>query len=603
MDDDKKQASADIDEVENREDLKVRDDETPLVNNDQPIEVAPLDEKPATENPTPPKGNKLKRFLRTKKGKVITILLAIVIIAGVLFAIPASRYGILGTFIKREVKLYVVDNTTNKPVTEATVSVGSLTAKTDSSGKVDIKDVPVGEYPTKVTKKHYKDNNSTYTVPLFSASEEASVKLTATGRQVIVTVANLLTKQMLDEATVTVEGTSATTNDKGEATIVLPADKQTLKGTVKRDGYNDAAVEIKVTDQTDANQLTLTPSGKVYYLSKETGKINVMKANLDGTTPAVVVEATGNESDAETTLLSARDWKYMVLSAKRKSDVQNQLYLLDAKNDSLKTIDEGNVSFQLVGWSDHHFFYIVTRNDKKGWEDKRQALKSYNAETGKLSVIDETFGTGASYLNSEYETFSAPYIIEGKVLYAKSVNRTTGMPVTRKAGIYSLTMQNNQVQRLKEFEANNFANIDARLYEPQEIYYRIVADNNAVQYFEYEGGSIKSTTSSDERFYNVVYPTFLVSPNGQKTLWDESRNGKNAIFIGDKNSLNSEELTQQSDYATYGWYGDDYILLSKNKSELYIAAAKKPLDAPIKIANYHKATLNFAGYGYGYGGL
>lgn len=604
MDDDNKQEQTDVNEVENNEPTTTQEPDKPELTAEEPkVEPAPIDEKPVAENQHPPKNNWLKRFLRTKKGKVITTLLAIVVILGVLFAIPATRYGILGTFIKREAKLIVVDNTTGKPVTETTVNLGSLSAKTDTNGKVSLKDVPVGEYTTKITKKHYKDSELTYTVPIFTASTEASVKLTATGRQVTITVANIFTAQPLDKATLTVDGTSTTTNDKGEATIVLPADKTSLKGTLTRDGYNQADVEIKVTDQADMNRFTLTPSGKVYYLSKETGNIDVMKANLDGTVPAVVVKATGNESDTETALLAARDWKYMVLSAKRKSDVKNQLYLLDAKTDALKAIDEGDVSFQLVGWSDHRFLYIVTRNEKKDWEDKRQALKSYDADTGKLSVVDETFGAGTGYYNAEYEIFSAPYIVEGKVLYAKNVSRSASMPLTKKAAVYALTLQSGQVQRLKEFDSNNYASIDARLYEPQEVYYRVVTDDGAAQFYEYEGGNIKSVSNSDERFYNVVYPTFLVSPNGQKTLWHESRNGKNAIFIGDKNGLNSEELAQQSDYATYGWYGDDYILLSKDKSELYITAAKKPLGTPVKIANYHKATINFAGYGYGYGGL
>jgi hypothetical protein len=565
---------------------------------------APSEESGSTEKLQLHKDNWLKRFLRTKKGKITAIILGCVVVLGILFAVPFTRYEILGAFIKKDVKIIVVDNTTKKPVTEATIAIGGFTAKTAINGKVDIKDVPVGDYTAKVTKKHYKDDELPYSVPIFTMPEEKAVQLTATGRQVMVMVTNLITKQPLDKATLTVDGTAATTDGKGEATIVLPADKATLKGVLKRDGYNQADVEIKVTDQTDANKLTLTPGGKVYYLSKETGKINVMKANLDGTAAAVVVEATGNESDSETALLAARDWRYMVLSAKRKSDVKNQLYLIDSKSDSLKAVDEGNVSFQLIGWSDHKFFYIVTRDDKQAWEDKHQALKSYDADTGKLSVIDEAFGTGTSYETAEYETFSAPYIIEGKVLYAKGVNHgALAGALSHKAAIFAVNVQSEQVQRIKEFNLVSYASVDARLYEPQEVYYRVVADDTLAQYFEYEGGNIKSTSNDDDKFYNTTYPTFLISPSGQKTLWHESRNGKNAIFIGDKNGLNSEELAQQSEFATYGWHSDDYILVSKDKSELYVVAAKKPLEVPIKIANYHKATLSFAGYGYGYGGL
>ena len=145
--------------------------------------------------------------------------------------------------------------------------------------------------------------------------------------------------------------------------------------------------------------------------------------------------------------------------------------------------------------------------------------------------------------------------------------------------------------------------LQAKLYAPQEVYFRVQLDGSPVAYYEYESGSLKSVTNSDDKFYNTFYPTFLVSPDGQKTLWHEPRNGKNAIFVGDKNGKNSKELAVDSEYATYGWFTDKYILLSKNKSELYIAPVDQSIGEVTKIANYHKPVFSFAGYGYGYGGL
>ena len=57
-----------------------------------------------------------------------------------------------------------------------------------------------------------------------------------------------------------------------------------------------------------------------------------------------------------------------------------------------------------------------------------------------------------------------------------------------------------------------------------------------------------------------------------------------------------------SDYKTYGWYSDDYLLVSKNSSELYIMAKTGSKD-PIKISDYHNPALTYVGYGGGYGGL
>lgn len=549
---------------------------------------------------------RLKRFLKTKKGKVVAGLLALLLILGILMTVPFTRYAVLGIFIKKDAPIFVLDSVTKKPVTEATVSLGNFTAKTDNEGKVTLGDVPVGEYRLKITKSYYQDEEVALTLPIFGSMPETKIDMVATGRMVSVLLLDTISKKPLEKATLAAGDTSAVSDSTGVATIVLPADKETLKGEVKLDGYNTTEVEVKVTDQSDANKFSLTPVGVVYYLSKQTGKINVMKSNLDGSAASVVVEGTGTENDAETTLLAARDWQYLALSAKRKTTAAGQLYLVDTKTGSLKTIDEGNVAIELVGWSDHNFLYIITRNEKKIWEDKRQALKSYNADTGALTTIDETYGVGTNSYDAQYEVIYTPYIVEGKVLYAKPFFRelaTTFTPTDRKSSIMAATPSNGQKQVLKDFSSNKSASIQAKLYEPQEVYFRVALDGAPVAYYEYESGGLKSVTNTDDKFYNTFYPTFLVSPDGQKTLWHEPRNGKNAIFVGDKNGKNSKELAIDSEYSTYGWFTDKYILLSKNKSELYIAPVDQNIGEVVKIANYHKPIYGFAGYGYGYGGL
>lgn len=583
-----------------------REDAPPVVIPEEVEDTQATPMSSAVGSEQKPESGRFRRFLKTKKGKATVIVLTILLVLGILWLIPVTRYGILGTVIKKKAPVVVIDMTTKKPVTEAQVELGKLSAKTDSEGKLTLQDVPVGEYKLKVAKNYYTTVELPVTVPIFGDLAEVKVDLVATGRQVSVLLTDTITKKPLEKAMLTVGETSSVSDASGVVAIVLPADQEILKGQVKLEGYNPTEVEVKVTDQADANKFSLTPTGTVYYLSKQTGKINVMKSNLDGSGAVAVVEGTGTESDSETTLLSARDWQYMALLAKRKTTAAGQLYLIDAKTGNLKTIDEGNVAIELIGWSDHNFLYTVTRNEKKIWEDKRQALKSYNADTGALITVDETYGVGTNLYDAQYEIINSPYIVEGKVVYTKPLYReiyTILTPTDRKSSIVAATPANGQKQVLKEFSSNKSANLQARLYEPQEIYFRVELAGSPIEYFEYEGGALKSVTNTDDKFYNTFYPTFLVSPDGQKTLWHEPRNGKNAIFVGDKNGKNSKELAIDSEYTTYGWYTDKYILLAKNKSELYIVPADQSLGEVTKIANYHKPAFSFAGYGYGYGGL
>lgn len=553
------------------------------------------------------KSGRLKRFFSTKRGKAAGIVFAVVLIAAILLAIPTTRYGILGSFIKKDIHVMVMDSSTMKPVSQATVSVGDKNTKTDKNGEVTLSAMPVGHYALKIMKGYYKTSEVTYDVPILSEAKEAHVSLTATGRQVMVHVANKVTNAILAGATITVNDTSAVADDKGIATIVLPADKKTLKGTVSLDGYNQTAIEVKVTDQPDVNKAVLTPAGNVYYLSKQTGKINVMKSHLDGGDASVVVEGTGNENDNDTVLLAARDWNYMALSAKRDADEKKsgQLYLVDAKSDSLKIIDEGDASFQLVGWSDHKFIYIVTRNNANLWDGQTQRLKSYDADTGKITVVDEIAAAGSNLYDWQRESIQNPYILSGKIIYAKVWNQNYSNPTVsdKKSAIMSSNPDGTQKQRVKEFAMQHYMSIDAKLYEPQAIYFKVNIDSAPEStYYEYEDNSVKGVSNTDQKFYNTAYPTYLVSPTAQKTFWSESRDGKNSLFVGDKDGKDTTTLASQSEYTAYGWYGDKYVLLSKSDSELYIAAADKPFEQPLKITNFHKPAVRFPGYGYGYGG-
>jgi hypothetical protein len=121
-------------------------------------------------------------------------------------------------------------------------------------------------------------------------------------------------------------------------------------------------------------------------------------------------------------------------------------------------------------------------------------------------------------------------------------------------------------------------------------------------YYAYEGGKLTSTSSvDDQKFFGNAYPTYLVSPSDSHTFWAEARDGKNVLFVGDQDGKNSKQVAALSDYTAYGWYGDDYLLVSKNSSELYIMPIAG--GTPIKVTDYHKPVFDGRGYSYGYGGL
>ena len=142
------------------------------------------------------------------------------------------------------------------------------------------------------------------------------------------------------------------------------------------------------------------------------------------------------------------------------------------------------------------------------------------------------------------------------------------------------------------------------------MYLELVKNNDYdnPSYFKYLDGKAEASSDVTSGKFRSAFPTYLVSPSGSKTFWYDERNGKNTLFIGDKYGNKAEKIADRSVYRPYGWFGssDQYVLVSKDGSELYVAAIDKLSDekyTPLKISNYHKPRVDYFGYGYGYGGV
>lgn len=540
----------------------------------------------------------------TRKKIILLVTGALVLLIAVIMAIPAARYATLGTFIKRDVTIKLEDTKTKKPVSNVTVSLGDKSATTDAKGQATLRSVAVGSKKVKATKKYYKDLNADVLVPITGANPSFDMSIEATGRQVPIKVINKISKQPVEGAQISVDGTSSKTDKNGEAVVVLPADRAEIDATLSQGGYNDSSVKVSVIEQLDAkNTFAVTPSGKLFFLSKRSGSIDVLKSDLDGANVQTVLKGTGKEDEYGTVLLASRDWKYLALKARRDSD-KPKLYLIETSTGKLSVIDEGDADFDPVGWYNTHFVYTVFRSKVKNWEPKRYSLKSFNATSGSIAVLDEAAGEGDNDTKFANEYIGNVYILDNEIVYQKSWN--TGELYTlsgKNVVINSIRPDGGNKKTLKSFptEPGTYFG-SARLYKPQEVYYEVYQKYQR-SFWEYESNKFTEDKDlSGDEFYNKYYPTYLLSPSSKNTFWYEPRDGKNTLFVGDPNGEKGKEILNLSEFTPYGWMGEDYLLVSKKGSELFIIPRSNPTE-PMKITDYHKPSGSFYGYGYGYGGF
>lgn len=544
-------------------------------------------------------------FLERKKWTIPASVLVFILL---LAAIPFTRYSLAGLAIKHDLSIKVVDASANTPVSGALVSVGSISAQTDGTGKAVLHKVKPGNHRLLLTKKYYKDKQASVLAPILAQKSPPQIQMTATGRLVKINVVNAISKKTLSEVDIKVAGISAKTDKNGSATIVVPVGTAEQKAKLSLEGYNDADVSVKVSeDKIQENNFSMTPAGKIYFLSKLSGKIDVVKTNLDGTDRQTVLAGTGSEDDRGTVLLASRDWKYLALLSHRAGATAT-LYAIDTSNDNLSTIDEGNVSFNLVGWSDTTFVYYLTRTDTQQWQPHGQALKSYNAPTKQLLTLDQTGGLGTNSSDYAQETYGQVYQIGKSVVYEKQWNSAYSNPGVlneKTAGVYSIGAGGSNAQTLKTFNyaAGQTTYLSSVPYDAGQIYYSVV-EKGAQSYYIYDNGKVTGKDGIADKFNQYIQKpiTYLQSPSSDNTFWADPRDGKNTLFIGDQDGENGKQIAALSDYYTYGWYTDNYLLVSKNSSELYVMS-KDGSQPAIKITDYHKPAITFNGYGGGYGGL
>jgi hypothetical protein len=551
------------------------------------------------------KQSKLKRFFAAYwRKKKWTLPVTVLVILVALLAVPVTRYVLVGWFWQEKITVTVYDNQNHSRVTQATVKIDGQSVQTDSNGQAKIGSVHVGNRSLSIEKKYYKTANTNVTVDVFANGKNYDASLQATGRLNKITVTNRITGDAVESALIDAgEGNQARTDKTGSANVIIPADKQSLAVAITADAYNKISATIQ---QGKVNAQQLVPSGKMYFLSKASGKIDVVKTNYDGTDRQVVVAGTGQEDDNDTSLLASRDWKYLTLKTKREASKSAALYLISTSDGSMTVMDQGDASFSLVGWSGHKLLYTVNRNNIQYWQAKKAALKSINAENKQLATLDETAGTDDQY-NGAFESFSNFYILDNQITYVKRWSPMNSYSTSALSGkqtvITSIAPDGTNKKTLKAFPAEQQPIINAALYKPQEMYYSVNIGNAPAQFYELEGGNVKSIPNDDSAFTRQ-YPTFLISPDGAKTFWSESRDGKNTLLIGGKNAENEKQLVAKSDFTPYGWMTDDYLLMQKGNSELFITT-KSQLEKgaePLKISDYHKPNINYPGYGYGYGG-
>ncbi|HUD10479.1 MAG TPA: carboxypeptidase-like regulatory domain-containing protein [Candidatus Saccharimonadales bacterium] len=546
---------------------------------------------------------KLPWYKKIFAKKKIWIPLTILIILLVLAAVPFSRYKILGLVWKQNIPLVILDAQTHQPVSRATIVLRNVQGLTDSDGKLTLR-VPVGNATVTISKHYYKTTQQKLLVPLHDP-HTSTITLMATGRQVPLQVIDEISHQPIANATVVADKTSVRTNEKGTAVIVLPANKSSAVGqiTTPSSAYNQAAVTIKISSNPGStNTFQLTPSGKVYFLSNASGKIDVVSTNIDGSDRQTILAGTGNESPTATQFSHSADWKYLALLTTRTSNSSDNgtLYYINPTTGQISTIQSGIQTYiSIIGWSaDDHLIYTASSATLGSWQSGGELLESYNPATGKSTLLDQTTAEGTSSSDYAAQSIENEFILPNNtVLYTK--RWTSSYPTTsvsssdKQMGIYTINTNGTGIQAIKTFPTDFTTYLSVIENTPDDYY--IAQQNIPIPaYYEFIDKTLRVAPSSVNaqtfnNYFSAATTVYYLSPDATSTVWSALHDGNSVIYRGDSNANNPSQIaTLNSMYGVAGWFTNNYVLVEKNYSELYIMP-KTGLTSnlqPLKITDY-----------------
>ena len=419
-------------------------------------------------------------------------------------------------------------------------------------------------------------------MPILKQKEPAVVHIKATGRQVPVKVINAITKAPITEATITALGTDTKTDAKGEAIIVLPADRQKVPAGVSAASFVKLNKDITVAETVVAeNTFELVPEGYVYFLSNQDGTIDVVRAKVDGSGREVIIKGTGREQAYNTQMVASYDWRYIALLSRRDGGRTPKLFVIDTTTRTMQTVDSDEVDFNIGGWVGTTFAYqtsVYAANTQSS-----QVIKTYDAATRKSAVLAKSASAQAD--GSGLERFGNPFITGNDVVYTRTTDGPFGAAAT--AAVMAVKITGGDSRVVKEWNTASYVAMLRNGAQSVQFAVSRDIDNNL---YTYKNGTVmplNGRTAAD--VYDRDIYSYVLSPSGEKATYTDMRDGRTVAYTTSSAGDDAREIgTMESGYGVYGWVSDDYIVMLKENA-LYAISAKIGQGAvtPLRVSGFY----------------
>lgn len=512
-------------------------DEITRAESDEILAAEDAKTAPVTNNKKLSFKQKLKNFFSAwwankwaRRGTIAAIIL--LLIGSV--AWPGSRYFILNTAgVRSSASLKITDRSTGMPLKNVSVMLGTLRTKTNGDGVASFKQIKLGVQDLQVERVAFAPINKKITIG-WGSNPLPGIDLKAVGAQYVFNLSDYLSGKPINDAEIISGDASAFADKKGKVVLTLDnPESDTIEARIKTNDYREEKVSFAAATKT-AFDMKMVPGTPVVYVSKQSGKYDLYKVDVDGKNKQKLLGGTGSERRDGISVAVSPNGAYAALVSSRgtKRDANRYLLdtltLIDTKSGQSRVIDDA-ARIQLVDWVGNQLVYVASYAAPSAAYAQRQRLVSYNTEQS------------AQHLIATSDYFNGVASIGGAVYYAVAPSDPKlqpGLYKNRIEGGKQTTIFNKQVSTLVRTSESTV------MLETMDGWYAYkIGDPTA-----------HKDDAPTDPYANRQY---FMAPGGMKSAWLDNRDGKGVLLV-------SQQKNDDKVIATAAGLGTPVRWLSKN---------------------------------------
>jgi len=397
-------------------------------------------EKAAKHSPLNKYWHKIKSWFGVKRNRYIAGSVGVLILVGII-AIPPVKFGLLNTLgIRGAVEVTVLDESTGLPLKDVKVSVGEKETLTAKDGTASVTGIRLGSQMMAVEKLAYATHSQNLTIKS-GTNEVEDVSLEPVGIQFLFDVTSWLSDVAIAGAEVSYSENSVFSDEEGRAILTIPPSEEgELEVTIKADGYKTEAITIDATEE-GVTTAQLVIDANHFYITKHTGKYNLIKIDVDGENIEKVLVGTGKESSNLQLLVMSESRSVFLVSTREgkrneEGSILYGLFKIDTVTGESTKIDESE-SIRIYGTSRGKLIYLKVKAGVSAQNPERQRLISYDPIGGRgtdlatsnyfndiLVTAEAVFYAPSDYYKEEKTPYlfrSNPHTAEKTIVHADEV--------------------------------------------------------------------------------------------------------------------------------------------------------------------------------------